>query len=95
MKATLLSQHYSRSPRHQIRRAYTRGICCRLWPDPLIPRFIRGGMFLTSQTSGFLNVFSQLYNRQAVLSFNGAVLLEIEHGLLRWEHTFLHLERGY
>ena len=36
--------------------------------------------------------FSQLYDWQAVLSFHGAVLLEIERGLLKWEDLFLHLE---
>ena len=36
----LLSQHNSRSPRRQIRGAETRRILCRLWPDPLVPRFI-------------------------------------------------------
>lgn len=35
---------------------------------------------------------SQLYDRQAVLSFHGVVLLQIEQGLLKWEDSFLHLE---
>ena len=39
-----------------------------------------------------LMYFSQLYDWQAVLSFHGAVLLEIERGLLKWEDSFLHLE---
>ena len=39
-----------------------------------------------------LMYFSQLYEWQAVLSFHGAVLLEIEGGLLKWEDSFLHLE---
>ena len=39
-----------------------------------------------------LMYFSQLYDSQAVLSFHGAVLLEIERGLLKWEDCFLHLE---
>ena len=55
--ATLLSQHYARSSRLKIRRAYACGIRCRLWPDPLTPRFIGGGTLLTSLTSGFVNVF--------------------------------------
>ena len=36
--------------------------------------------------------FSQPYDWQAVLSFHGAVLLEIERGLLKWEDSFLRLE---
>ena len=36
--------------------------------------------------------FSQLYEWQAVLSFHGAVLLEIERGLLQWGDSFLPLE---
>ena len=39
-----------------------------------------------------LMYFSQLYDWQAVSSFHGAVLLEIERGLLKWEDSFLHLE---
>ena len=39
-----------------------------------------------------LMYFSQLYDWQAVLSFHGAVLFEIERGLLKWEDSFLHLE---
>ena len=91
--ATLLSQHCSRSPRRQIRRAYARRIRCPLCPDPFVPRFIGGGTFLTSQTSGFVNVFfSQLHAWRAVLRFHGAVLLEIERGLLTWGDSFLYLE---
>ena len=37
-----------------------------------------------------LMYFSQLYDWQAVLSFHGAVLLEIERGLLKWEDLSLH-----
>lgn len=39
-----------------------------------------------------LMYFSQLYEWQAVLSFHGAVLLEIERGLLQWGDSFLPLE---
>ena len=39
-----------------------------------------------------LMCFSQLYEWQAVLSFHGAVLLEIERGLLQWGDSFLPLE---
>ena len=39
-----------------------------------------------------LMYFSQLYNWQAVLSFHGAALLEIDRGLLKREDSFLHLE---
>ncbi|XP_066026254.1 uncharacterized protein [Pocillopora verrucosa] len=39
-----------------------------------------------------LMYFSQLYEWQAVLSFHGAVLLEIECGLLQWGDSFLPLE---
>ena len=39
-----------------------------------------------------LMYFSQLYEWQAVLSFHGAVLLEIERGLLQWGYSFLPLE---
>ena len=31
-----------------------------------------------------LMYFSQLYDWQAVLNFHSTVLLEIEHGLLKW-----------
>ena len=39
-----------------------------------------------------LMYFAQQYDWQAVLSFHGAVLLEIERGLLHWGDSFLHLE---
>lgn len=36
--------------------------------------------------------FAQQYEWPAVLSFHGAVLLEIERGLLKWGDSFFHLE---
>ena len=36
--------------------------------------------------------FAQQYKWQAVLSFHGAVLLEIERGLLKWGDSLFHLE---
>ena len=36
--------------------------------------------------------FAQQYEWQAVLSFHGAVLLEIEQGLLKWGDSLFHLE---
>ena len=90
--ATFLSQHYTRSSRLKIRRACVRGIRCRLWPDPLIPRFIGGESSSRLKHLVSLMYFSQLHDWQAVLSFHGAVLLEIERGLLKWEDLFLHLE---
>ena len=36
--------------------------------------------------------FSQLYEWQAVWSFHGAVLSEIERGLLQWGDSYLPLE---
>ena len=36
--------------------------------------------------------FAQQYEWQAVLSFHGAVLLEIERGLLKWGDSLFHLE---
>ena len=38
-----------------------------------------------------LMYFAQQYEWQAVLSFHGAVLLEIERGLLQWGDSFFHL----
>ena len=37
-----------------------------------------------------LMYFSRLHDWQAMLSFHGAVLLEIERGLLKWKESFLH-----
>ena len=53
------------------------------WPDPLIPRFIGGGTFLTSQTSGFINVFFLALRLAGCVKFHGAVLLEVERKLLK------------
>ena len=39
-----------------------------------------------------LMCFAQQYEWQAVLSFHGAVLLEIERGLLKWGESSFHLE---
>ena len=39
-----------------------------------------------------LMYFAQQYEWQAVLSFHGAVLLEIERGLLKWGDSLFHLE---
>ena len=39
-----------------------------------------------------LMYFAQQYEWHAVLSFHGAVLLEIERGLLNWGASFIHLE---
>ena len=39
-----------------------------------------------------LMYFAQQYDWQAVLSFHGAVLLEIERGLLQWGDSLFHLE---
>lgn len=36
--------------------------------------------------------FAQQYEWHTVLSFHGAVLLEIEHSLLNWGDSFIHLE---
>ena len=36
--------------------------------------------------------FAQQYEWHAVLSFHGAVLLEIERGTLVWGDSFIHLE---
>ena len=39
-----------------------------------------------------LMYFAQQYEWQAVLSFHGAVLLEIERGLLKWGDSLFHLD---
>lgn len=39
-----------------------------------------------------LMYFSQQYEWQAVLGFHGAVPLEIERGLLKWDDSLFHLE---
>ena len=39
-----------------------------------------------------LMYFAQQYKWHAVLSFHGVVLLKIEHGLLNWVDSFIHLE---
>ena len=36
--------------------------------------------------------FAQQFEWSAVLNFHGAVLLEIEQGLLKWGDSFMHLE---
>jgi len=39
-----------------------------------------------------LMYFTQQYEWSAVLNFHGAVLLEIERGVIKWGESFLHLE---
>jgi len=58
-------------------------------PSPDLSEIERSGRLrhLVSQM-----YFAQQYEWHAVLSFHGAVLLEIERGLLKWGDSFFHLE---